>query len=51
MLLAAYFSTMDDIGVKTWLAHDSLLGWWKTGKVSPSRSLAFRENSLLLTSV
>ena len=36
MLLAAYFSTMDDLGVETWLAHNSLLGWRKTGKVLPS---------------
>jgi hypothetical protein len=34
-LIQAYLSTMVDIGVETWLAHGSLLGWWWNRKIMP----------------
>ena len=34
-LIRAYLSTMDDIGVETWLMHGSLLGWYWNRKIMP----------------
>ena len=34
-LTRAYLSTMEDIGVETWLMHGSLLGWFWNRKIMP----------------
>lgn len=34
-LIRAYLSTMEDIGVETWLMHGSLLGWFWNRKIMP----------------
>ncbi|KAF2822648.1 hypothetical protein CC86DRAFT_396854 [Ophiobolus disseminans] len=35
LLLKAYMHTMERIGVRTWLVHGCLLGWWWNGKIMP----------------
>ncbi|KAH7406440.1 LicD family-domain-containing protein [Phaeosphaeria sp. MPI-PUGE-AT-0046c] len=35
LMLRAYTVTMTKIGVRTWLMHGGLLGWWWGGKVMP----------------
>lgn len=35
LMLRAYTTTMARIGVRTWLMHGGLLGWWWGGKVMP----------------
>ena len=32
--MRAYLTTFDQLGIDTWLAHGSLLGWWWGKKVS-----------------
>ncbi|KAK4141560.1 uncharacterized protein C8A04DRAFT_38957 [Dichotomopilus funicola] len=34
-MVRAYLSTFNELGIETWLAHDSLLGWWLSGQVLP----------------
>ncbi|KAI0484312.1 LicD family-domain-containing protein [Xylariaceae sp. FL0804] len=34
-LVRAYLTTCASLGVETWLAHGSLLGWWWSGRVMP----------------
>ncbi|KAI1083983.1 LicD family-domain-containing protein [Whalleya microplaca] len=34
-LIRAYLSTFRALGVETWLAHGSLLGWWWNGRIMP----------------
>ncbi|KAI0113778.1 LicD family-domain-containing protein [Nemania sp. FL0031] len=34
-LVRSYLGTFKALGVETWLAHGSLLGWWWNGKVMP----------------
>jgi hypothetical protein len=34
-LMRAYLSTMNDIGIETWLMHGSLLGWYWNRKIMP----------------
>ena len=36
-MMRAFLDTMREIGLETWLAHGTLLGWWWNGKVSPHR--------------
>ncbi len=31
----SYFTTMNDLGVETWIMHGSLVGWWWNGRVLP----------------
>jgi hypothetical protein len=35
LMLTAYTSTMARIGVRTWLMHGCLLGWWWNGRIMP----------------
>jgi hypothetical protein len=35
LMLRAYTSTMSRIGVRTWLMHGCLLGWWWNGRIMP----------------
>lgn len=48
-LLQSYLSTMVDLGVETWLAHGSLLGWWWNRKVRKSPLLVSRANWLTMS--
>lgn len=34
-LIRSYLATLEAIGVETWLAHGSLLGWWWNGQIMP----------------
>lgn len=34
-LMQTYLSTMNDIGLETWIMHGSLLGWWWNQKIMP----------------
>jgi hypothetical protein len=34
-LIRSYLTTFQDLGVETWLAHGSLLGWWWNGRIMP----------------
>ncbi|KAI1368933.1 LicD family-domain-containing protein [Xylaria arbuscula] len=34
-LVRSYLTTLKDLGVQTWLAHGSLLGWWWNGQIMP----------------
>ncbi|KAJ2890529.1 hypothetical protein MKZ38_001722 [Zalerion maritima] len=34
-LIRSYLSVFTDLGVETWLAHGTLLGWWWNGKIMP----------------
>jgi hypothetical protein len=35
LMLKSYINTMDRIGVRTWLMHGCLLGWWWNGHIMP----------------
>jgi hypothetical protein len=35
LMLKSYIETMDRIGVRTWLMHGCLLGWWWNGHIMP----------------
>ncbi|OLN81697.1 Protein MNN4-like protein 1 [Colletotrichum chlorophyti] len=35
VMVQTYFSTLRDLGVKTWLMHGSLLGWWWNKQILP----------------
>ncbi|KAI8932329.1 hypothetical protein NX059_010523 [Plenodomus lindquistii] len=35
LLLRSYMQTMERIGVRTWLMHGCLLGWWWNGGIMP----------------
>ncbi|KAF2027748.1 hypothetical protein EK21DRAFT_102329 [Setomelanomma holmii] len=35
LMLKAYMDTMERIGVRTWLMHGCLLGWWWNGHIMP----------------
>ncbi|KAJ4364061.1 mannosyltransferase [Neocucurbitaria cava] len=35
LLLKSYVDTMDRIGIRTWIMHGCLLGWWWNGKIMP----------------
>lgn len=34
-LIRSYLTALDALGVETWLAHGTLLGWWWNGKIMP----------------
>ncbi|KJZ73093.1 hypothetical protein HIM_07477 [Hirsutella minnesotensis 3608] len=34
-LVHSYLAAMQNLGVETWLAHGTLLGWWWSGRVMP----------------
>ncbi|KAI1430470.1 LicD family-domain-containing protein [Xylaria sp. CBS 124048] len=34
-LIRSYLTTFRELGVETWLAHGSLLGWWWNGRIMP----------------
>ncbi|PHH73507.1 hypothetical protein CDD82_5407 [Ophiocordyceps australis] len=34
-LVRSYLGTMGRLGIQTWLAHGTLLGWWWNGRVMP----------------
>ena len=34
-LVRSYLTIFDGLGVETWLAHGTLLGWWWNGKIMP----------------
>lgn len=34
-LIRSYLTTLDALGVETWIAHGTLLGWWWNGKIMP----------------
>jgi phosphorylcholine metabolism protein LicD len=34
-LVQSYFSTMNDIGIQTWIMHGTLMGWWWNRKILP----------------
>ncbi|KAI0161523.1 LicD family-domain-containing protein [Xylariaceae sp. FL1272] len=34
-LIRSYLTTLDGLGIDTWLAHGSLLGWWWNGRIMP----------------
>ncbi|KAK5629398.1 hypothetical protein RRF57_005113 [Xylaria bambusicola] len=34
-LIRSYLTTFRELGVDTWLAHGSLLGWWWNGRIMP----------------
>ncbi|GAB1312937.1 mannosyltransferase [Madurella fahalii] len=34
-LIRSYLSTCESLGVETWLAHGTLLGWWWNGRIIP----------------
>jgi hypothetical protein len=34
-LIRSYLTTFNKLGVETWLAHGTLLGWWWNGKIMP----------------
>lgn len=33
-MIRAYITTFRELGLETWIAHGTLLGWWWNGKVS-----------------
>lgn len=35
LLIRSYLMTFRSLGVETWLAHGTLLGWWWNGKIMP----------------
>jgi hypothetical protein len=35
LLLRSYMTAMERIGVRTWIMHGTLLGWWWNGRVFP----------------
>jgi hypothetical protein len=35
LMLKAYMDTMQRIGIRTWLMHGCLLGWWWNGRIMP----------------
>lgn len=35
LLVKTYMETMERIGIRTWIMHGCLLGWWWNGKVMP----------------
>jgi hypothetical protein len=37
-MIRAYLTTFKDLGLETWIAHGTLLGWWWNGKVGKIRS-------------
>ena len=38
-MMRAYLSVFQKLGLETWLAHGTLLGWWWNGKVSKQQDL------------
>lgn len=34
-MIRAYLTTFRELGVETWIAHGTLLGWWWNGKIMP----------------
>jgi phosphorylcholine metabolism protein LicD len=34
-LIRSYLTTFRELGVETWLAHGTLLGWWWNGRIMP----------------
>ncbi|KAI0598713.1 LicD family-domain-containing protein [Biscogniauxia sp. FL1348] len=34
-LIRSYLTTFRELGIETWLAHGSLLGWWWNGRIMP----------------
>lgn len=34
-LIQTYLSTMDDIGIETFIVHGTLLGWWWNRRIMP----------------
>lgn len=34
-MIRAYLNTFRELGLETWVAHGTLLGWWWNGKVVP----------------
>ncbi|KAJ7282216.1 LicD family-domain-containing protein [Mycena rebaudengoi] len=34
-LIRSYLTVLEELGVETWLAHGTLLGWWWNGKIMP----------------
>jgi hypothetical protein len=34
-LIQSYLSIFDDLGIETWIAHGTLLGWWWNGAIMP----------------
>ncbi|KAM7217711.1 LicD family domain containing protein [Rhypophila decipiens] len=35
LLIRSYLSVFRELGVETWLAHGTLLGWWWNGRIMP----------------
>jgi LicD family len=46
-MVRAYLTTFQSLGLETWIAHGTLLGWWWNGKVEKTRF--FRIATLKLT--
>lgn len=38
-MIRAYLNTFRELGLETWIAHGTLLGWWWNGKVCLNRGL------------
>lgn len=34
-MVRAYLTTFRELGIETWIAHGTLLGWWWNGKIMP----------------
>jgi hypothetical protein len=34
-MIRAYLMTFNELGLETWIAHGTLLGWWWNGKILP----------------
>jgi hypothetical protein len=34
-LIRSYLTVLEELGVETWLAHGTLLGWWWNGQIMP----------------
>lgn len=34
-MIRAYLTTFRELGIETWIAHGTLLGWWWNGKIMP----------------
>lgn len=49
VMVRAYLQVFNDLGLETWLAHGTLLGWFWNGKILPWVGLARNEAPALFT--
>jgi len=44
-MIRAYLNTFRELGIETWIAHGTLLGWWWNGKVGLVRDYKYSPES------